>query len=59
MSIFRSDASDVKQYDGQQVVAIAAMPEDHYDRVEVGPMWYATLANGVTIEAFDDEIKEV
>ena len=58
-TIFRSRASDVRQHDGQEVVAIAAMPEDHYDRVEVGPMWYATLASGATIEAFDDELIEV
>ena len=56
MPKFQSSDSQHEQYNGLEVVSTSPMPEEHYDQAEVGPMFYATLANGVTVEAFADEI---
>jgi len=55
---FETTDSVWSRHSGEAVVATAPMPEDRYDKAEVGPMFYATLESGVTVEAFEDEIKE-
>lgn len=56
MSTFQTTDSVWRKHNGEEIVATSPMPEDAYDREEVGPMVYATLSSGVTVEAFADEI---
>lgn len=53
---FRPAGTDLKQHALQEVVATSPLPDDLYDRADVGPMYYATLGNGATVEAFGDEL---
>ena len=58
MRIFQTDDSQWVHCNGVEVVATSPLPDEAYDKTEVGPMFYATLANGTTVEAFEDEIVE-
>lgn len=46
------------RYDGQRIARLEPLPEDAYDRDEVGPMFVAHLASGVSIHVFEDEVQD-
>lgn len=56
--IFKTTQSDLLKYNGQRIVASAPLPENEYDKEDVGPMFRIRLNSGAMLTAFEDEMIE-
>lgn len=56
MKIFKTIQSDLLKYNGMECKVLSPMVETEYDKLEVGPMYNIQLENGLSIQAFRDEI---
>lgn len=55
--IFKTTQSDLRKYNGMKISALVPLPEEEYDKSDVGEMFRIRLENGAMLNAFSDEIE--
>ena len=55
--IFKTTQTDLRKYNGMKIYGLVPLPEDEYDKEDVGEMFRIRLEDGTLLNAFSDEIE--